>query len=194
MGTDTSERQPSGARLLRAVADLTLYAPVGLVVSVIEDMPELVDKGRGVLGQRLNNARFAGKFAVDLGTSRIKRSLRSDTGSLTPSSVAASNEARSDPLNEDMPIETASAQASNHDGEAAQRHATRDHPDRYAALDLAIPGYSALSASQVVARLENLEVSDLRAILAYELATRGRRTIIGRAEQLIEAISNAEGP
>jgi hypothetical protein len=49
---------------------------------------------------------------------------------------------------------------------------------------LAIPGYDALSASQVVQRLAGLSGPELEDVRAYEAATRGRKTILNRVEQL----------
>jgi hypothetical protein len=52
------------------------------------------------------------------------------------------------------------------------------------ARDLPIPGYDALSASQVVERLAGLGRSELDAVHAYEATHRQRRTILGKIEQL----------
>jgi hypothetical protein len=49
---------------------------------------------------------------------------------------------------------------------------------------LAIPAYDTLAASQVVQRLSSLEPDELEAVRRYELATRGRRTILHRVAQL----------
>ncbi len=49
---------------------------------------------------------------------------------------------------------------------------------------LAIPGYDALSASQVVERLAGLDPEELSAIREYESAHRRRRTILGKIDQL----------
>lgn len=49
---------------------------------------------------------------------------------------------------------------------------------------LPIPGYDALSASQVVERLTGLTGAELDAVHAYEMANRQRRTILGKIEQL----------
>jgi hypothetical protein len=49
---------------------------------------------------------------------------------------------------------------------------------------LAIPGYDALSASQVVQRLAGLAPDELEAVRTYEVATRARRTILNRIAQL----------
>ena len=53
-----------------------------------------------------------------------------------------------------------------------------------AGQDLAIPGYDALSASQVVQRLAGLSPEELEDVRAYELSTRGRRTILNKVAQL----------
>jgi hypothetical protein len=50
--------------------------------------------------------------------------------------------------------------------------------------ELPIPGYDALSASQVVERLAGLGRAELDAVHAYEAAHRQRRTILGKIEQL----------
>jgi hypothetical protein len=52
------------------------------------------------------------------------------------------------------------------------------------ASELAIHGYDALSAPQVVQRLAGLSPEELEAVRVYETATRGRRTILARIAQL----------
>jgi hypothetical protein len=49
---------------------------------------------------------------------------------------------------------------------------------------LAIPEYDQLSASQVVERLDGLTAAELDAVRAYEVAHRGRSTILGKIVQL----------
>lgn len=49
---------------------------------------------------------------------------------------------------------------------------------------LPIPGYDALSASQVVERLAGLGADELAAVREYEAAHRNRRTILGKISQL----------
>jgi hypothetical protein len=49
---------------------------------------------------------------------------------------------------------------------------------------LSIPDYDELSASQVVQRLPGLTRDELEAIRAYETHGRGRRTILGKIDQL----------
>jgi hypothetical protein len=53
------------------------------------------------------------------------------------------------------------------------------------AATLGIPDYDSLAASQVVPRLAALTPDELAAVRAYEAAHRGRRTILGRVDQLL---------
>ena len=63
-------------------------------------------------------------------------------------------------------------------------------------VDLAIPDYDTLSASQVVRRLDGLGPGELEAVYRHEAATRGRRTILHRAQQLLgtEDAARRRGP
>jgi hypothetical protein len=54
-------------------------------------------------------------------------------------------------------------------------------------VDAALAGYDTLSASQVVRRLESLGPDELRAVHRHEASHRNRRTILNRAQQLLEA-------
>jgi hypothetical protein len=51
---------------------------------------------------------------------------------------------------------------------------------------LSSPGFDTLSASQVVQRLDGLNRADLVSVRTYESATRGRRTILSRVDQLLD--------
>jgi hypothetical protein len=63
-------------------------------------------------------------------------------------------------------------------------HPRDEAPPTAASSDLAIHGYDALSAPQVVQRLAGLSSEELEAVRVYETATRGRRTILARIAQL----------
>jgi len=88
------------------------------------------------------------------------------------------------------PAAKAAAPAS--DAEANRAAAEEAVAARTAATDAAtpsadvlpIPDYDSLSASQVVSRLQGLSAGQLDAIRAYETATRSRKTILNRVQQL----------
>jgi hypothetical protein len=85
--------------------------------------------------------------------------------------------------------ESAAASREHYAGLYAER---RDEPtntsngDLAGSAELPIPGYDALSASQVVERLLGLAPEELDAVHAYESSHRQRRTILGKIEQLAE--------
>ncbi len=58
-------------------------------------------------------------------------------------------------------------------------------PARSSADSLPIEEYQSLAASQVVARLPALTASELGAVRRFEAAHRGRRTVLGRIDQLL---------
>ena len=51
--------------------------------------------------------------------------------------------------------------------------------------DLPIEAYESLAASHVVARLEALSPSELEQVREFEAAHRGRRTVLGKIDQLL---------
>jgi hypothetical protein len=65
----------------------------------------------------------------------------------------------------------------------AESTSSDDAPDD--AVHLPIDEYESLAASHVVARLDNLTPSELRQVRRFEAAHRGRRTVIGRIDQLL---------
>ena len=85
------------------------------------------------------------------------------------------------------PTPPASAAATNGDHPPEPPHAFEPAGglvDNLAEPRLAIPGYDALSASQVVERLAGLSPDELAAVRHYEAGHRRRRTILGKIEQL----------
>ena len=52
---------------LRRTLDLCLFAPVGVAVTVVEDLPELITKGRRRVEREIGNARVVGRFVVNKG-------------------------------------------------------------------------------------------------------------------------------
>jgi hypothetical protein len=158
--------------LLRRTLDLCMFAPIGVAMNIIEDLPGLIDKGRERVEQEISNARVAGEYVVG----RFQRRMSAQLDSLLHSS--------------DGPAAARPEEPDPSDPLAAPPPA-RPAPDAAdaATLGAALADYDTLSASQVVRRLEGLDPEELRAVQRYESATRHRRTILNRASQLLE-----EGP
>lgn len=155
--------------------DLCVYAPLGFALEARTLLPKFVDRGRN----QVVLARVVGKYAVRKSTrateervaraqDQFKAVLRT-VGIASDGSEASSNGAGRTPDAEADPVRPA-PEASGAPGPSA------DH--------LAIPDYDALSASQVVPRLESLTADELEAVRDYESATRGRKTILNKIAQL----------
>lgn len=165
--------------LLEGAADLFVYAPIGLFFEGPSVVAKLAEQGR----VHARNARLFGQFAVRQGESELRRRLEGveahATGVLRllglvvdekTAAAGAGGAAESGTPGVGTAFEPA----------AGNGHAPAG-PD---ASELAITDYDSLSASQVVTRLEGLSADELEAVRAYELAHRGRKTILNKAAQL----------
>ncbi len=83
----------------------------------------------------------------------------------------------------DRPTPTTTAAAAGQ-ADAAPTVMLDGDPDD-ASTELPLHGYESLAASQVVARLSRLAPDELELIRAFEIGHRGRRTILGKIDQLL---------
>ena len=158
-----STRNDPGEQLL----DLLVYAPLGLLLEARDLVPKLADKGRQRMGGQVTVARMIGELAVRQGQRRAETVLRR----------------LRDQRPGDGSPEAASPPTNGHRATTPPPPPAAGEPTPDAA-GLAIPGYDTLSASQVLPRLEGLSPEELDAIRAYELATRRRKTVLTRIDQL----------
>ncbi len=165
---------PSRKSPLRHGFDVCLVAPIGVAVSVVEEIPELIAEGRRRLELQLGNALFVGRFVVN----QKQRELWARLDALLGSDAQQT------------------AEDANGTAEPAPAPAPpgpqRPAPDPAAAAIVAgaLADYDTLSASQVVRRLESLGPGELDAVRRYEASTRNRRTILNRAGQLLDEQSS----
>jgi hypothetical protein len=144
--------------IVEEVLDFALYAPLGLALTIAEDLPALVNRGRRQIEGQLGVARFVGRMAAR----QIRNQI--DAYLATP-----------EPQRREPPADVSPASAPSVRGESAGAPSS---------AGLAIEGYDSLAASQVIARLGTLEPDELAAIGSYESATRRRQTILNRIAQL----------
>jgi hypothetical protein len=166
--------------------NLFVYAPVGLIALAREELPQIIEKGRQELSNQATVAKMMGEYAVAEGRKEASKRLEQAgeaVGSLRsvgerkvepPPPPAASTTAASPPV---APVATPPPAP-------APPTPPPPAPPAPSSDGLAIPGYDALSASQVVQRLAGLSGPELEDVRSYEAATRGRKTILNRVEQL----------
>jgi hypothetical protein len=151
---------------LRRTFEAFVFAPVGMAVTAVEDLPGLVTKGRHRVELHLANARVVGKFVV----TKTERRVADRIGGLLRNGATGPGAPSRTP--ERGSVETPQRTVPDAAAEAVVGGALAD--------------YDTLSASQVVRRLESLGPDELRAVQRYEASTRNRRTILNRAGQLLE--------
>jgi hypothetical protein len=170
---DAGEKGP-----LERALELCVFAPVGVAVTVAEELPDLISRGRERVERQIGNARVVGRFVVDKGgrdlAGRLEEMLGNDATVRSPAGPAGSESPAhaTDPPTTAPEPPTVSTPA-DLEAEAVVRRALAD--------------YDTLSASQVVRRLESLGEDELRAVQRYEASHRNRRTILNRAGQLLDS-------
>jgi hypothetical protein len=201
----TDNKSP-GDRLL----ELVVFAPTGLAVTLAEEFPKLVEKGRHRVEGQVHTARLVGQFAIQMGRRQLEQSLahlasQHDSGRSAGDGHDVDGDERDDTVAPDTasgapgPDSAASSGPApagpgpGGDADAGEPAPTPWRPSVWlesggpngSPSSLAIPGYDSLSASQVVQRLEGLSSTELEEVRAYEAGHRQRRTILHRVEQLL---------
>jgi hypothetical protein len=184
---DAPEESEEPTPVRRAI-DLLVFAPVGVALTVVEDLPALINKGRQRFETDVRNARVIGQFVVNHGqrdlTQRVTKLFHSGGNDVTD---AGTIDAVTTDLQTTVPAPSASGTPSPPSPEAPTS-SVKPAPDPAdaVAVEAALAGYDTLSASQVVRRLESLGPDELRAVHRHEASHRNRRTILNRAQQLLE--------
>jgi hypothetical protein len=158
--------------------EVLVYAPIGLLFEGASLLPQLIEKGKS----QVTMARMLGKFAVTQGqgeAEKLAAKLQDQAidvlgrigGSTAPPAPVVPSAPSPEPAGA-APVVDAAVQADHDAGSAID------------ADTLAIPDYDGLSASHVVNRLAGLLPPELEAVRLYEMANRGRKTILSKVAQL----------
>lgn len=148
------------------VLDYLLYAPVGLALEAIDNLPKYVERGRS----QVTLGRFVARTAARKGSSTFEamaERLANDIGQVIV-----------DLFDIDLTPDTEPP------GKPTTLRVVESAP---ADSDLAIAEYDSQAAAQIVKLLAQLEPDELDAIDAYERAGRNRVTILRKIAQLREA-------
>jgi hypothetical protein len=181
-----------------------VYAPIGLFFEGPSLLPKLVEQGKN----HARNARFLGKFAVQQGQVELRKRLAAfeeqagdvlrafgvtgdavvdppappASGPSSTSSGAASSASGPSDGSGGSGMSSGATGSASTAGSASTNGAAAEPSPRV--QELAITDYDSLSASQVVTRLAGLAPDELEAVRAYEVAHRGRKTILNKIAQL----------
>ena len=185
--------------------ELLLYAPIGIGLFLKDAAPQLVDmfvsRGRAKVDrrhedvqQRVTTARSLGQVALAFGAPMLRRRVEQTVadaqrraGELLGSQPSDPTPAPPEPAPAPAPKPmTVAPPAPRADATSATTSSPSSTNGATSSAGLPIPGYDALSASQVVERLAGLAPDELDAVHDYEASHRQRRTILGKIEQLAE--------
>jgi hypothetical protein len=186
------EKTPLEQAIEQAV-DVFVYAPIGLLFEGASVLPQLVEKGKS----QVTMARMVGQFAVKQGRGEGEKLAANVAGGVlgilarfgqsptahppavpeTPVAAAAA------PVTTSVAAPERAVASTDGDG-ASAASADREAGAAIDADSLAIPDYDGLSASHVVNRLAGLAATELELVRLYELANRGRKTILSKVAQL----------
>jgi hypothetical protein len=187
--TEKAGDTDDGADVRDQLAEVLVYAPLGLALEARRLFPQLVDRGRG----QVNLARATGHRAVRRYRQWAGHQLdeaRGEAGSALRGLGLVAGETGEPETHRPL----ASPPAASGNGSTpttpalASSLAAEDlDVDTGPPVDvdtLAIPDYDSLSASQVVPRLAGLADDELEAVRRYEAGGRGRKTILNKIAQI----------
>ena len=169
--------------------DVLVYAPLGAGLYVLEVGPSVlgtlaargraeVEHQRETVGRHVTTVRSTGQVAVAFGLPMLRTKAGETLGRLGTVVFARAAEPETAPrppapaYTPPAPARPPAPASPSANGESAN------------GADLPIPGYDALSASQVVERLIGLAPDELDVVRDYETSHRNRRTILGKIDQL----------
>jgi hypothetical protein len=176
--------RPPVERLL----DLAVYAPIGMYTALKEQLPAYTRQGRQVVENRVMLARFIGQMAVQQGRREIDKRLAARRPPASGAVVdTVAHEAAPAPTGAagSAAVDAAASAAVDAAASAAVDAAAPAAVDTVPGADsLAIPGYESLPAVNVVQRLATLTPDEVEQIRRFEVANRGRRTILAKIDVL----------
>lgn len=150
------------------LVDLLVYAPVGLALEAVDNLPKFIERGRS----QVTLGRFVAKTAAKKGTSSLEslgERLLNDAGQVVV-----------DLFGIDLSPDNSSADVANAVVEDVEPVTPND-------ANLPIAEYDSQAAAQIVKLLPQLTPEERDQIAAYEAEGRNRVTILRKVEQLREA-------
>lgn len=181
---------------------LLVYAPIGAAMYLKDMAPTFLNmftvRGKAQVDETRNMANNMFTMAKSLGQARVNQTqqdVRKRTEAVrgaaegglkvvqgigrNAGSAAAS---AGDRIREASPVGGTTSGNGVVGGSRTAKATTATAP----APDLAIQDYDSLSATQVAQRLGGLGTADLRKVRDYEVSNRGRKTIVGKIDSLLD--------
>lgn len=184
---------------------LLVYAPIGAAMYVKDMAPTFLNmftaRGKAQVDQSRTMANNMFTLAKSLGQARVTQTQqdvrkRAETvrgaaeGGLKVVQGISRNagtaaQTAGERIRQASPVGGTTSGNGAANGVATERGSAKA-PTATAPPDLAIPDYDSLSATQVAQRLSGLATAELQKVRDYEVANRGRKTIVGKIDSLLD--------
>jgi len=172
--------------------EMLVYAPIGAGLYLKDMGPTFmnmfvargraeIDRRQAQVQQRTNTAKNIGQVAVAFGVPMVRQRVEREVGNARERAqtfLGAVSGGETPPAPRPRPAARPAPEPATVTTPPAANGAAP------AGDSLPIPGYDALSASQVVERLAGLSPEELDAGRSYECSHRNRRTILGKIDQI----------
>ncbi|MGH9026304.1 MAG: hypothetical protein ACRDWD_09345 [Acidimicrobiia bacterium] len=167
---------------IESALDFCVYGPIGMALYARDTVPGFMKafaaRGRAEMSRRKSKvsdqANSVGQLAISYGVPEVRRRA---AGIWTMvEQVVVTRWMPPTPTSPPTPREKTAGARRTADARSDVTPGPRPQ--------LAIPDYDELSASQVVDRLDGLGNEELAQVRDYEASNRGRRTILGKIDQL----------
>jgi hypothetical protein len=179
---------------LEQTIEMFVYAPIGAGLYLKDMGPTFVnmfvargraeiDRRHAQVQQRTTTAKSVGQVAVAFGVPMVRQRVEREVGNARQRAQSFLETVNS----VDVPVAPTRPQSTPRPAPAPAPAPVDVAPVNGASssdASLPIPGYDALSASQVVERLAGLSPDELDAVRSYERGHRNRRTILGKIDQI----------
>jgi hypothetical protein len=173
--------------------EMLVYAPIGAGLYIKDMGPTFVnmfvargraeiDRRHAQVQQRTTTAKSVGQVAVAFGMPMVRQRVEREVGNARQRAQSFLESVNG----VDLPTPPARPRPTPRPAPPPAPVAVVPAEDATTVSDvsLPIPGYDALSASQVVERLTGLSPGELDAVRSYEGSHRNRRTILGKIDQI----------
>ena len=179
-GEVTDTYRPKDRSPAEILLDLVFFAPLGATIEFWEHLPDFARVGRDTFNRQRPAARMIGEFAVRQGRRRLERGLFGDEGPPSSGPPAGSGTG-------------AGARGQDSPGPGDAGPPDLDGGTGSIPSELPIANYDALSAVQIVPLLAELSPGERDLIAAHERTHRGRRTVLGKLDQLARREASSGG-
>lgn len=145
--------------LIERVLDVVVYAPIGLLGQLQQEVPKFAAEGREKFGNRVQVAKFIGQMSVTYGRQELARRVaerRASSESAAQARVASP----------DVPSSVAVV------------------PSVTVVVPVPFEGYDTMAASHIVQQMRTMTSREVAAVAAYEASHRNRRTVLAKVDQM----------